>query len=816
MERPKHHRAKNYLQVFDGLTSFRELEDRISGLPTKQERGDAFEVFAEAYFATQRLVQAKTVWPFHAIPLETKERLSIGTGREMGVDGVFETNLGQFNGYQAKFRSGRVSLDWTELSTFMGLTDQVHERVLITNCNDLSQVMNERSGFYCIRGTDLDRLEPRDFEVIAAWLQGAAVEEKSKQPLPHQQIALSRILPTLKEHDRATVIMPCGSGKTLLTLWAAEQMSCRKVLVLVPSLALLRQTLHEWLKETQWNNLIYLCVCSDPTVINKKDEIVIRQSDVDFPVTTNSDTVKRFLEAETEGVKVVFSTYHSARVVAEGMAASDTFELGIFDEAHKTGGREGVNFSFALDNERLAIANRLFLTATPRHYDVNRRDKDGNAKLVYSMDGPEVYGPTAYRLSFSEAVKQNIICGLKVLVSVVTSKMVNDEVLRRAEVEVGNDPVRARQVANQIALKSAIDKSGINRIITFHKTVASAASFTGKGGEGVHNHIRELNAFHVNGTLPTARRESIMSSFQEAKRAVISNARCLVEGVDLPAVDMVAFMSPKRSMIDIVQATGRAMRKSDATNKTTGYILVPLFVEETAGETVEEAVTRSEFDEVWRVLQALTEQDQVLAEIIRRLREDRGYTKGFDDRDFIEKVEVLGPELSLETLRKGITTRIIDRIGSSWDERFGQLKAYKDRYGHCNVPAKWSENPQLGSWVSIQRAIFSRKQLSDDRVRRLNEIGFVWNKSVAVWEERFAELVAFKNTHGHCNVPFSWSENPQFGKWVSRQREIFTREKLSDDRVRRLNEIGFEWTRTKLRTSKSSSREGRSPLPTND
>ena len=249
MERPKHRRARTYLQVFDGLTSFRELEKRISDLPTEQERGDAFEVFTEAYFTTQHLAQAKTVWPFHAIPLPIKERLSLGTGREMGVDGIFETHLGQFNAYQAKFRSGRAPLTWTDLSTFMGLTDQVEHRVVITNSNDLPQLMNERTGFYCIRGSDLDRLEPRDFVAIFSWLQGTVVQEQRKQPWPHQQKALSDILSTLKSHDRAKVLMPCGSGKTLLTLWVAEQLSCRQVLVLVPSLALLRQTLHEWLKE---------------------------------------------------------------------------------------------------------------------------------------------------------------------------------------------------------------------------------------------------------------------------------------------------------------------------------------------------------------------------------------------------------------------------------------------------------------------------------------------------------------------------------------------------------------------------------------
>jgi predicted helicase len=371
----------------------------------------------------------------------------------------------------------------------MGLTDQAGQRVIITNCDDLPEVMNRRKGFYCIRGTDLERLQARDFELIVCWLQGAAVETKRKAPLPHQEDALNAILAVLKKHDRASVLMPCGTGKTLLTLWAAERLGQSKIIVLVPSLALLRQTLHEWLKETIWKEMPYLCVCSDPTVVSKEDEVVVQQSDTDFPVTTESAVVRRFLEADVKLPRIIFSTYQSARVVAEGMGEVEAFDLGIFDEAHKTAGREGVNFSFALKDENLPVARRLFLTATPRHYDVRKVDKEGDAKLVYSMDVPEVYGSVAYQLTFAEVVRRKIICNYKVIISVVTSEMVTDELLRRGEVMIDGDLVRARQVANQIALKNAVESYGIQKIITFHKSIASAGSFTGKGGQGISTHM---------------------------------------------------------------------------------------------------------------------------------------------------------------------------------------------------------------------------------------------------------------------------------------------------------------------------------------
>jgi len=569
MEKPRHIKTQSFIhkKLFENITGFNELESRISALPTKQERGDAFEVFAEAYLATQAIAQAKQVFPFDAIPLPIRTKLALDTERDMGVDGVLETRLGDYQAYQVKFRSGRSALRWDELSTFMGLTDQVALRVLFTNCDDLPSLMNERKGFYCIRGSDLDRLAPADFQTILRWLKGSFVSVQKKAPLLHQQEALDTILPAFKEHDRVTALMACGTGKTLVALWVAEGMNCRKILVLVPSLALLRQTLHEWLKETHWQGLSYLCVCSDSTVAKEVDDVIVRQSDLDFPVTTDSATVRDFLARESEGVKVVFSTYQSSRVVAGGMTENEAFELGIFDEAHKTAGKVGVNFSFALTDDNLRIKKRLFLTATPRHYDINHKDKEGDAKLVYSMDVPEIYGSVVYQLSFAEAARRQIICDYKVIISVVTSEMVNNELLRRGEVIVEGDIFKARHVANQIALKSAIEKHDIRKIFTFHRSVASAKAFVSEGGEGIRSHLVEFEAFHVNGEMSTAKREKLMSAFRLATQAVISNARCLTEGVDVPAVDMVAFLTPKRSRVDIVQATGRAMRKSPGIKK---------------------------------------------------------------------------------------------------------------------------------------------------------------------------------------------------------------------------------------------------------
>lgn len=698
-----HPRAIHFLTsgLFDELTSIAELEARIARLPGLLERGEAFEVFAEAYLATQPSLQARKIWTFTTIPIAIQHELALATPRDMGVDGVLQTTVGEYHAYQAKFRAGREALSWAELSTFMGLADQVAQRIVITNSNDLPDVMNDRNAFFCIRGSDLDRLEARDFQAIRSWLASGQPQRQPKSPRPHQREALDAIVRGLGQADRVTAIMACGTGKTLVALWTAEEMQHQTVLVLVPSLALIRQTLHEWLQETRWPSCAYLCVCSDPTVAKGADALVVHQSDLDFPVTTDSEGVRRFLAGNAPAVRLVFSTYQSATVVARGMTGLAPFDLGIFDEAHKTAGREGMRFAFALRDENLAIRKRLFLTATPRHYDIRHKDKEGDAAVLFSMDAPEIYGQQVYTLTFAEAARRGIICNYKVLVSVVTSDMVTDDLLSRGEVLVDGDAVRARQVAHQIALQKAVEKFGPKRIFTFHNSVNSAQSFCATGSEGAATHLRNFSTFHVNGYMRTAKRDQLLLAFGQLPRALMSNARCLTEGVDVPAVDMVAFISPRKSKVDIVQATGRAMRK--APEKTEGYVLVPVYVEQHRDEPLEAALARTDFQDVWDVLQAMKEQDSVLADIVRAMREERGRTKGFDDSRLRERVEALGPTVSLNHIRQAITTQCVERIGLNWDEMFGELTRFRKRFDHCNVPQGWPESPKLGQWVSMQR-----------------------------------------------------------------------------------------------------------------
>lgn len=737
-----HPKAASFVSqnLFSGVDKFTEIEARISALPDEKSRGDAFEVFAEAYLATQRKYDSANVWPLSAVPAETLQSLALRS-HDFGVDGIFSTRLGHYSAYQVKFRSNRPSLTWRELSTFMGLADsqQIRSRVLITNCDDLPSILNDRQGFFCIRGSDLDRLEALDFRAIEAWLADTQFVAPKKQPRPHQSKALDALIPALEKQDRVTAIMACGTGKTLVALWVAERLQAKRILVLLPSLALLRQVLHEWLRESSLPDIAYLCVCSDPTVKDGIDSLSTLQSDLDFEVSTESSRVREFLDAAFNGTKILFSTYQSASVIGEALKPGESFDFAVFDEAHKTAGREGRNFAFALEDARLPIHKRLFLTATPRHYNPLDRDREGEAKLVLSMDNPKVYGEQAFQLTFAEAARLGIICRYKVLISVITSDEVNNELLNRGEVLVDGEIMRAREVANHIALRNAVKSYGARHIFTFHRTVRDAREFV-EPKQGIGAHLEDLSLFHVNGNMSAAQRERVMRDFRSSDRGLISNARCLTEGVDVPAVDMVAFLSPRRSLVDIVQAIGRAMRTSPATGKEFGYVLVPLFIDITQGESVEKAIARAQFDEVWDIIQTLQEQDEALAEQIQQLAESKGRTGEFDSSK-LEDIEFCGNNLALDSLLKSISIRLFNELFVSWDIRYGELVKFKEEHSHCRVPQKKHlPNKELGLWVSRQRRHYAANNLAPDRVAKLETLGFEWNAIDADWQKNFDDL----------------------------------------------------------------------------
>jgi superfamily II DNA or RNA helicase len=683
---------------------------------------------------------------------------------------------------------------------------------LITNCDTIALDVKNRTGIRSLRGVDFDQLSDEDFTVIENWLKQKPKKRQPLTPDPFQVEALTNIANHLGANDRGTVVMACGTGKTLVALWAVEQSKAKSILVLVPSLTLLQQTLEEWSVHNTWGkDFSYLCVCSDPSVNLKNDEIEIDPSDVPFRIDTDPEIVRSYLAQANNKIKIVFSTYQSSQVVSQATKGESEFDFAVFDEAHKTTGSAGSRFALALKNENIKIAKRLFLTATPKHYKIKKsrliENFDEEDFVLASMDNESIYGKRIHTLTFGEAASKGIICPYKVVVSLIDKQQVDDFALKNGITLVEGDALNAKWVASQIAVSSAIKHTNATKIITFHSRVKTAREFASDEVYGIKKFVDDFDVFHVHGKQKSNERKDTISKFRKASRSIITNAKCLTEGVDVPAVDMVAFVDPRHSKIDIAQAVGRAMRKPRGGDKKAGYIVIPIFAENTNDESIEKSIKSENYEDIALILNALLEIDSEFVDFIQYFKEQKGRDEIIDIKTLKEKFEVVGPLINLDELTNLISINVIDQLGGSWNEWFGRLVKFKDKNGHCNVPQIYETTTgyKLGWWVTTQRRQKLKSILSENRINRLNEIGFIWagikgNGKSNEWDHNFQLLLNFKMREGHLIVPNGHIEDGlDLANWVKNQRRDSNNGprasgyKLDQDRIQKLNSIGFLW-----------------------
>ena len=357
-------------------------------------------------------------------------------------------------------------------------------------------------------------------------------------------------------------------------------------------------------------------------------------------------------------------------------------------------------------------------------------------------------------------------------------------------------------VSSLIALEQAVSKVNARKVITFHSRISRAAAFARNDPRGIPHYLKGYSVSHVHGKQNSTVRSEAIETFASTSHAILTNARCLTEGIDIPVIDMVAFIDPRESTVDIVQAIGRAMRKPRGpTTKERGYVLVPLFAS-LDGSSLEETIENEKFDAIAKVLNALQEHDEELTEIIRELRRDKGRGRRRKTQKLGDKIEIIGPEVMLDDLLESIAAQIIDRLGVPWDESFGRLLNYKEKYGDCLVKQKYKDldDYSLGSWVTNQRALYNKGKLKPEYKRQLDEIGFIWNIEEASWQEAYALLKAFKEREGHCRPSRRLKVESKFhdgslslGTWGGTQRGLWKKGELQEERYQKLLDLGFRF-----------------------
>jgi superfamily II DNA or RNA helicase len=724
---------------------------------------------------------------------------------DAGIDLVAQDREGGLWAVQAKHYDPAYAIRKADLDSFLSESSrpQFSYRLLIASTDHLGASARrtldaqEKPAGRLLR-SDLAALElawPRSL----AQLRPARLTRK--RPRPHQRHAVKDVVAGLAMRDRGQLVMACGTGKTLAARFLHDELGSKRTLVLVPSLSLVKQTIREWFTV---GDVDYLAVCSDDTVATQdRDAVVASTSELGIPVTTDAIEIAAFLRKRGGRARVVFATYQSSQRIAAAQAGrTPAFDLVVADEAHRCAGPEAGLFATVLDPDRIKARKRLFMTATPRYYTGRLRKEASEADWeIVSMDDEQKFGPVLHRLTFAQAIEQDLLSDYQVVVVGVSDTTFKEMAQRAAFVTADGETITdARTLASQLGLLRAMRNHDLHRVVSFHSRIRSAREFATSlpnVSEWMPPRRRPTGRLwtqHVSGEMSSGEREVRLNQLREVgagERGVLTNARCLTEGVDVPTLDGVAFIEPRRSQVDIVQAVGRAMRKAD--DKTVGTIVIPVFVDEHADPEL--ALDSSEFDRVWQVVKALRAHDEVLADELDELRRELGRRTTSNGRP--GKV-VLDLPLGVGTaFARAFDTRLVVRNTTTWEEGIGAAAAYREAKGDLLVPQKLVtvDGFKLGVWINNRRVARTRGDLTDGRIAELDALGMVWDALEEDWRRGIVAARAYREAHDDLLVPRKYiaAEGFKLGGWIDRRRTEYRGRKLTSERIAELVALGMVW-----------------------
>ncbi|QPI11826.1 DEAD/DEAH box helicase (plasmid) [Stutzerimonas stutzeri] len=633
---------------------------------TEREKGTYFEELICAYLrneATYRDLYDK-VWTYADWAKE--QGLS---GKDAGIDLVARTQgTGEYHAIQCKLYAENYRVQKKDIDSFFTASGKApfSHRVIVTTTNNWSEHAEDalQGQQPPVSKIDLQALEDSQID-WAKYQPNQAVALKAKKQLrEHQQTALNAVAAGLKDAERGKLIMACGTGKTFTSLKIAERLAGKgkRVLFLVPSLSLLSQTLTEWTQESE-TPLHSFAVCSDSDVGKKRkvedDAVQVFTHELRYPATTKADRLAAEMPKrhDAEHMSVVFSTYHSIDVISRAQHdhGLDAFDLVICDEAHRTTGAtfgddDESNFVRIHDADYIRAAKRLYMTATPRIYGDNAKIKAESGEVTLcSMDDEALYGKELFVINFSEAVQRGLLTDYKVLVLTVEESVVSrrlQELLRDED-----NQLKVDDAAKIVGCWKALAKQGLHeQLIGDDEPMKRAVAFCqviSPNYKGTKHKVSSINiasmfqsvveayqesenidaasrliceAEHVDGGMNASQKEAKLKWLKDEPPAntcrILSNVRCLSEGVDVPALDAVLFLTPRNSQVDVVQSVGRVMR--NAPGKKRGYVVLPVVIP--AGMEPHEALNDNQtYKVVWQVLQALRSHDDSFDAMVNKL-----------------------------------------------------------------------------------------------------------------------------------------------------------------------------------------------------
>lgn len=642
---------------------------------SQKDKGFRFERLMQCYLKTTTLYANifEEVWLWMEFPCHDQ----FG-GKDTGIDLVAKTYEGEYWAIQCKCYAADSYIDKPAVDSFLstsgrsfvadGKTISFKQRLWISTTNKWNSlaeetIKNQNPPVARLNLIDLESDEV-DWEHLELGMFGEAFRPEPFEVQPHQQKAIDKTHEYFKIdeitrkplHERGKLIMACGTGKTFTSLKIAEKETGDSglILFLVPSIALLGQSLKAWVQQAK-EPINAVCICSDAQVSKreeKNDDNTVSITDLALPASTDVNSIVKQLcylqRIDKKGMTVVFSTYQSIEVVAkaqqklleETAGRYGVFDLIICDEAHRTTGvtlKDDNESAFVRvhDNDFIRAIRRIYMTATPRLYtDETKKKAELNDAVLCSMDDKSMYGDEIYRIGFGEAVENNLLTDYKVLILAVGEKDITPALQSALKNEDGTietddaskfvgciNALSKRVLGDEGLIKDA-DPLPMRRAVAFCQNIKrskeTAAIFSNCKDaymedipEDDKGMMVDVAARHVDGTMSATKRDAELMWLKdqpenEMECRMLTNARCLSEGVDVPSLDAVIFVSAKNSQVDVVQSVGRVMRKSEG--KKYGYIIIPVVVPaEVEGDKVLE--NHPNFKVVWTVLNALRAHD---------------------------------------------------------------------------------------------------------------------------------------------------------------------------------------------------------------
>ncbi len=634
---------------------------------TEREKGTYFEELIQIYlrFEATYADLYSDVWLFSAW---AKAHPEFGiNAKDTGIDLVAKTRgTEEYHAIQAKFYDEKYRLQKKDIDSFFTASGQkpFTHRIIVATTNNWSD--NAEASLFNqqppVSKIDLHDLENSQIDWAKYQPNQEPVLRPKFDPRPHQKTAINAVKKGLEEAERGKLIMACGTGKTFTSLKIAEDLAGKgkRVLFLVPSLSLLSQTLTEWTQQSK-TPLHSFAVCSDSDVgkKRKKDDDVVQTfaHELRYPATTNAENLAKEIAKrhDSQHMSVVYSTYHSIAVLskAQKQYGLEDFDLIICDEAHRTTGstfadEDESNFVKIHNDDYIKGTKRLYMTATPRIYGDSARIRQEQGEVaLFSMDDEKHYGKELHTINFSEAVSRGLLTDYKVIVLAVDEVHISSRLQNLLADD--NNQLRVDDAAKIVGCWKALSKQGaeddlsddsnpMRRAVAFCQVIeASTRGNTHKVSskqissmfqdvieayqeqEEDHNTL-VCETAHVDGSMNATEKEEKLN-WLKAKTPkdvcrILSNVRCLSEGVDVPALDAVLFLTPRNSQVDVVQSVGRVMRK--AQGKTRGYVILPVVIP--SDQDPSEALNDNKvYRVVWQVLQALRSHDDSFDAMINKL-----------------------------------------------------------------------------------------------------------------------------------------------------------------------------------------------------